>query len=292
MQSTLCRDNFTRRGRSVADTWHGENDPAPKPIGITGWLRVVLRAVPLVALVFGGLGLLLLTRLIERPAFGMRRPVTPYITQTVCRLSLIILGVSYRRTGEPMQRAGAVVANHASWLDIFALNAAKRVYFVAKSEVAGWPVIGWLARATGTVFIVRDKRAVADQIRVFQERLAAGHQLLFFPEGTSTDGMQVLPFKPTLFGAFFDEALKDNLRMQAVGVIYRAPAGEDPRFYGWWGDMDFAPHLIATLAARRQGDVHLVYHPPVNVADFAGRKALAAEMEAQVRAGLAQHRGP
>ena len=73
---------------------------------------------------------------------------------------------------------------------------------------------------------------------------------------------------------------------------YHAPDGADPRFYGWWGDMEFGPHLLATLAAARQGGVQVIYHPPVRVADFADRKALAKAMEEQVRAGLAQHRAP
>ena len=87
--------------------------------------------------------------------------------------------------------AGAMVANHSSWLDIFALNAAKRLYFVSKSEVAGWPVIGWLARATGTVFIKRKQRDAMRHIEVLRDRFLAGHTLLFFPEGTSTDGLRI-----------------------------------------------------------------------------------------------------
>jgi 1-acyl-sn-glycerol-3-phosphate acyltransferase len=250
----------------------------------------VARAIPLVILVFGGLGLLLLIRLIERPLFGVRRPITPFITQVVCRTAFVLLGIKYSSQGTPLQGPGAVVANHASWLDIFALNARKRIYFVAKSEVAGWPGIGWLARATGTVFIKRDRSQVTAQIDVFKTRLAAGHRLLFFPEGTSTDGLQVLPFKPTLFGAFFDSEIKQTLQMQAVTVNYIAPKGTDARFYGWWGDMDFAPHLLSTLAAKRQGGVHVVYHSPVAVADYENRKALAKAMEDTVRAGLTQHR--
>ena len=274
----------------MGDTWYGETTPPHAALGVMGWVRAVLRAVPLIILVFGGLLILLLVRLIERPLFGLRRPVTPYITQFVCRMAFILLGIRYTSTGAPMQGAGAVVANHASWLDIFALNARKRIYFVSKSEVAGWPGIGWLARATGTVFIQRNRNEVRDQITVFRDRLAAGHKLLFFPEGTSTDGLQVLPFKPALFAAFFDPALKDSLQMQAVTVAYQAPKGADPRFYGWWGDMDFGPHLLSTLAARRQGAVHVVYHAPVKVADFKDRKALAQAMERQVRAGLTEHR--
>ncbi|MTJ03608.1 MAG: 1-acyl-sn-glycerol-3-phosphate acyltransferase [Sediminimonas qiaohouensis] len=266
--------------------WDMPPEPPTLPIGPAGWLRVLARGGALGGVVFGGLAVLLLLRLIERPLYGLRRPLTPHITQSVCRLAFVILGIGYRTQGARMEHRGAVVANHASWLDIFALNARKRIYFVSKSEVSRWPLIGWLARATGTVFIDRDPRAARDQTAVFEARLLAGHKLLFFPEGTSTDGMRVLSFKPTLFQAFFAEDLRERLHVQPVTVIYRAPEGGDPRFYGWWGDMDFGRHLLKVLAARRQGSVELIYHPPVRVADFEGRKALAGHAEAAVRAGM------
>ncbi|WP_298557963.1 lysophospholipid acyltransferase family protein [uncultured Aliiroseovarius sp.] len=250
------------------------------------YLRIVRRGLPLGILVFGGLLLLLLIRLFERPIFGTQRPITPHITQFVCRNAFRILGIRFATTGDPMQQKGAVVANHAGWLDIFTLNARKRVYFVSKSEVAGWPGIGWLARATGTVFINRDRKEAQSQIEVFRTRLMAGHKLLFFPEGTSSDSQRVLPFKSTLFAAFFTPDLRDFMWVQPVTIRYFAPEGRDPRFYGWWGDMEFAPHLLQTLAVRRQGQVELVYHTPVKVSEFKGRKELAAHCEAAVRDGL------
>jgi 1-acyl-sn-glycerol-3-phosphate acyltransferase len=271
----------------MADTWRGDDPPLHPPLSLRDWLRVLRRGLPLGSLVFGGLVLLLLIRLIERPLCGLRRPVTPYVTQGVCRAAFGLLGIRYATRGTPMRGPGAVVANHASWLDIFALNARKRIYFVSKSEVAGWPGIGWLARATGTVFIRRDRRDTLSQIALFRDRLQAGHKLLFFPEGTSTDGLQVLPFKPTLFAAFLDPALRGDLQVQPVTLRYNAPAGEDARFYGWWGDMGFGPHLLSTLAARRQGGVTVIYYPPVPVRDFTDRKALARALEDRVRAGLA-----
>lgn len=252
-----------------------------------GWLRVVLRGFLLAGLVFGSLVLLLLVRLIERPLCGVKRPVTPFITQFVCRNAFRILGMGYAIRGSLMSQPGAVVANHASWLDIFALNARKRVYFVSKSEVANWPAIGWLARATGTVFIERNPARAREQTMVFQERLLVGHKLLFFPEGTSTDGLRVLPFKSTLFAAFFADNLHDRMWIQPVTVIYHAPRGESDRFYGWWGDMEFGEHLLKTLAARRQGSVELIYHTPLRVADMPDRKALAARCETAVRQGFA-----
>ena len=119
--------------------WDPAIEPEPMKIGPGGWCRVALRGGVLGLLVYCGPAVLLLVRLIEVPLLGLSRPVTPHITQCVCRNAL--------------RQKGALVSNYASWLDIFTLNAPQRVYFVSKSEVASWPGIGWLARATGTVFI-------------------------------------------------------------------------------------------------------------------------------------------
>ena len=247
------------------------------------WLRIVWRGLVLGLVTYGSLMLFLLVRLVEWPLCGQARPVSPYITQLVCKAAFVILRLPLVVQGQPMRGVGAIVANHSSWLDIFALNAADRVYFVAKSEVAGWPGIGILARATGTLFIRRRTTEAKRHQEQFENRLLAGHRLLFFPEGTSTDAMRVLPFKSTLFAAFLTDHLKHDLAVQPVTVIYHAPPGHDPRHYGWWGDMDFAPHLLITLAARQQGRVEVVFHAPLRVADFPDRKALAAACEAAVR---------
>ena len=269
----------------MTTAWDSSTPPEHTRIRPIGWVRVALRALPTGTLVFGGLLVLLGVRMIERPICGQQRPVTPHITQFVCRNALRFLGIGFEAKGTPLTGGGAVVANHTSWLDILVLNASKRIYFVSKSEVASWPGIGWLARATGTVFIVRDPARARQQTALFQERLLSGHRLLFFPEGTSTDGKQVLPFKTTLFQAFFAQELRDTLSVQPVSVIYHAPTGQDPRFYGWWGDMSFGGHLVATLAPHRQGRVQVIYHPPLAVADFADRKALARACEDAVRSG-------
>ncbi|KEO61233.1 lysophospholipid acyltransferase family protein [Thioclava indica] len=266
-------------------SWDAQEPPQTR-ISALGWLRALLRGVALAALCYGGLVLLLLLRLIERPLHGLNRPWTPRITRTVCRMSFPILGMRYRVRGRPMHHIGAVVANHGSWLDIFALNACQNIYFVSKAEVARWPMIGWLARATGTVFIRRDRREAKIQQQVFEQRIRAGHHLLFFPEGTSTDARRVLPFKPTLFEAFFSHGLDRIMQIQPVTVIYHPPDEEDARFYGWWGEMSFGPHLLKVLAQRRQGAVDIVFHDPLDVADFASRKELALRAEHAVRAGL------
>jgi lyso-ornithine lipid O-acyltransferase len=262
--------------------WVDARLPPWRP-GPGAWALVALRGAVIGAVTYGGLVLLLLLRLVERPLCGLNRPVTPWITQGVCRAVLGFMGLRLVRQGTPMRQRGAVVANHASWLDIFVLNACDRVYFVSKAEVAGWPGIGWLARATGTVFIARKGTEARAQAAMFEARLKAGHRLLFFPEGTSTDSIRMVPFKSTLFAAFHAEGLRDALHVQPVSVVYHAPPGQDARFYGWWGDMDFGSHLARVLGQGRQGRVEVTYHPPVAVTAFPDRKALAAHCERVIR---------
>ncbi|MCV2870426.1 1-acyl-sn-glycerol-3-phosphate acyltransferase [Defluviimonas sp. WL0002] len=273
-------------------TWNADEPHDRVRIGPLGWAVAGLRGVTLGVVTYGSLMLLLALRLVEVPVFRDRRPFTPYVTQFVCRSAFVIMGIRYRIHGQPMRKKGAVVSNHASWLDIFTLNACQRIYFVSKSEVAKWPAIGWLARATGTVFIARDPRQAKDQQRVFEERLRAGHRLVFFPEGTSTDGLRVLPFKPTLFQAFYTHGLDHTMHIQPVSVVYHAPVGQKPRFYGWWGDMEFGPHFIKALAPLRQGRVEVIFHDPVAVDAFPSRKELAQYCEEVVRQGLESRLGP
>nr|WP_241188158.1 lysophospholipid acyltransferase family protein [Pseudohalocynthiibacter aestuariivivens] len=271
-------------------TWQPEDEPGPARITPLGWLLAGVRGFLLIVILLTGVAILLILRAVERPIYGLRRPVTPFITQIVCRVAFVVLQMRYRSEGTPMTARGAVVANHASWLDIFTLNARKRIYFVSKSEVAGWPGIGMMARAVGTVFIARDRNQAKAQTALFEGRLLAGHRLLFFPEGTSTDGMRVLPFKSTLFAAFLTPNLRNVLSVQAVTVIYTAPHGRDERFYGWWGDMSFGAHMLQVLAAWPQGSVRVIYHPPVRAADFADRKSLAKHLETQVRGAMPPER--
>ena len=270
----------------MSGTWYGPDAPEPREIGLAEGLRIAWRATPLLVLLLICFPLLLLLRLPEAALFGLKRPITPYITQFVCIWACRFLSLKRVVIGTPMRGPGAYVCNHVTFLDIFVLNACKRLYFVAKAEVSGWPGVGWLARGTGTVFIKRDRREAAAQTRLFQDRLMAGHHLLFFPEGTSTDGKQVLPFKTTLFAAFFADALREALSIQPVSLRYHAPNGASARHYGWWGDMDFGPSLIQILATPGRGRVEVIYHTPYSVAEASDRKTLAKATEAAVRHGL------
>ncbi|NDV00621.1 lysophospholipid acyltransferase family protein [Pseudoroseicyclus tamaricis] len=264
-------------------TWVPDAPPPPPTMRWWHWLIALPRLVLLAALILLGLALYLAVRLIERPLAGGRRPVTARIQQEVCRATLAVIGLRVERKGAPMHEGGALVANHASWLDIFVLVAGQRLTFVAKAEVAGWAVIGWLARATGTLFIRRDRKEAGAQVAQIAERVGRDELLLFFPEGTSTDGRRVLPFKATLFAAFLGPGLAEDLRVQPIALRYTAPPGEDPRAYGWFGAMGFAPHFLWVLGRPRQGRVEVRYGAPIAVREVPSRKALAAAAEAAVR---------
>ncbi len=225
---------------------------------------------------------------------GSAPALAPPIVGAWARGALAILGIRRRVRGAPMAHPGALVANHASWLDIVVLQATTRAAFVSKAEVAGWPGIGAIGRAIGTVFIERRATEAQRQTATLAERLAHGDRLVIFPEGTSSDGRQVLPFKSALFGVFLAPGLKDRLWVQPVTLAYREGPGLPPAFYGWWGDMDFAAHLRAMLAFSRGGSVEAVFHPPLRAADFSDRKALAEAAAAAVtgaHAALAEAAG-
>ena len=143
-----------------------------------------------------------------------------------------------------------------------------------------------LANITGTVFIRRERRDAKLQKDLFQTRLGLGHKLLFFPEGTSTDSLRVLPFKSTLFAAFFEPELKDTIYIQAVTKL-SCPKNQDKRFYGWWGESGFWHAYDPSLSALPQGHVEVVFHEPRALKEYDSRKVLAADLEQDVRSAHA-----
>ncbi len=260
-----------------------EPAPLPKP-GLVGWLRFVFRLVIFAIVTLELVLLWALARGLEKLVGGQR--MSGAVVRLWARIGHMMAGLRLEIEGEEMAHGGALVANHSSWSDIFVLHSAAHIHFVSKAEVAGWPVIGWLARVTGTLFIERNPRAAKHQQALLAARIEGGDKLCFFPEGTSSDGLRVLPFKSTLFGVFHTEALRDLVWVQPVTVSYFPPKGRDKRFYGWWGDMAFGPHAMVILGLSMGGRVRVTYHPPLKAADYPHRKALAKAAEDVVRAGL------
>jgi 1-acyl-sn-glycerol-3-phosphate acyltransferase len=202
-----------------------------------------------------------------------------------------ILGIELELRGAPSPaRPTLFVVNHTSYLDIAILGAAIPASFVAKSEVAGWPLFGWLAKLQRTVFVDRRARSTAVQRDAIRDRLDAGDSLILFPEGTSGDGTRVLPFKSALFSAADYDGAGGALPVQPVSVAYvrldGLPLGRFFRpFFAWYGDMDLAPHLW-TMMGLGTLSVLVTFHAPVTLASFGSRKALAAHCHRVIAEGV------
>jgi len=205
------------------------------------------------------------------------------------RLVAAIFGIHIRVVGKPVTGEGVLmVANHTSWADIVIFSAAAPLSFVAKAEVARWPFFGTLARLQRTVFVTRARRSETGQARdAIAERLKEGDVLVLFPEGTSSDGNRVLPFKSALLGAA-EAVLPDGGRVpvQPVSSAYVAregiPMGRENRpLYAWYGDMELVPHLWEALKSGPL-DVVMQFHEPLPAMD---RKELARQGWDIVRKG-------
>ena len=200
-----------------------------------------------------------------------------------------VLGFEVVVSGEvPKQGPAFLVPNHASWIDIIVLSAVVPVSFVAKSEISRWPFFGSLARLQRTVFVERERRHTTGMERdTISSRLKEGGIIVLFPEGTSHNGRDVLPFRSSYFAAVHDP----EIPVVPVTLAYTRCWGlpitprELPR-YAWYGDMDLAPHLWNALIAGPL-TVEVIFHEPMRLDHAKARKALAADTERVVKAGLA-----
>ncbi len=262
---------------------HYGDDPVYPDLTLWQWLRFVVRLLGfalvstillLVFLILNGIEKLIPLKIAAR---------TPKVWG---KCGLFFTGLRVEQVGTAMKHGGAIVSNHISWLDIFALHSRARIYFVAKAEVRKWPLIGLLATATGTEYIERRQSHAKRHHDALLARLDRGDRLCFFPEGTSTDGRRVLPFKSTLFSVFHSEELLEHAWVQPVTLTYFAPPGQDRIFYGWGGDMSFGTSLRAVLGLSRGGVVRVTFHEPVAASNFDSRKALARYCGEVVRQGL------
>ncbi len=266
-------------------SWNEAAPPDPVRRGSLDWLRLVLCAIGSLfwlGLMFMVFAILRIWDLLAK-RLGRRAPaLAPWVVHLWGRGALVLLGLRLRLRGAAMAHPGAIVANHASWIDIVVVMAAMRVFFVSKSEVASWPVIGFIGRSIGTMFIERRPAEARRQTEALHARLKRGDRLCLFAEGTSSDGQRVLPFKSALFSVFLAPDLRETLWVQPVSIVYRPRPGLPAAFYGWWGDMDFAGHLGDVLARSHGGEVDVTFHPALRAADFADRKALAKAAHAAV----------
>jgi lyso-ornithine lipid O-acyltransferase len=163
-----------------------------------------------------------------------------------CGTAMRRLGIDLRIVGAP-PAAGLIVSNHLSYLDIFAFGTAMQCVFVSKAEVRDWPVFGKLTTMAGTVYVDRKRRSdTRNANEGIKRALEQGLRVVIFPEGTSSDGTNVLPFYPSLF----EPAVETGAPVTAAHISYALQDGDVGQDVAYWGEMTFFPHLLKLLSKR------------------------------------------
>jgi 1-acyl-sn-glycerol-3-phosphate acyltransferase len=169
------------------------------------------------------------------------------------------------------------LVNHISYLDIFVLGSVIPGYFIAKSEVANWPILGPLAKVQNTLFFERKGRKVRSQLTIMTNHFDNKGNLILFPEGTSTEGEHVEPFKSSLLQSI--EQSKTTVQIQPVTIAYTRyqdePMDRSIRdHYAWYATMPFASHFFSALGMGKS-QVEVIFHPSVTLGNFETRKECA-----------------
>jgi 1-acyl-sn-glycerol-3-phosphate acyltransferase len=250
----------------------------------------MIRTISIV-LAFAALTVALLPFQLIGMAFGLRlqRTIPHFYHRILCAL----IGVRIREIGVRSTASPALIlSNHVSWLDISVITALSPVVFVAKREVAGWPLFGWLAKLQRTIFINRQARhQTGAASREIAGRLLGGDAVVLFAEGTSSDGIRVLPFRSSLVGAVHhalgNSTHHTHITVQPMSLAYVSlsgvPMGRGLRQrVAWYGDAELIPHLLAVLSAGAV-DVTVSWGEAVAYDMSADRKAIASGAERSVR---------
>jgi 1-acyl-sn-glycerol-3-phosphate acyltransferase len=169
--------------------------------------------------------------------------------RTWAKLTNVVLRMRVEAKGTPPQAPFFLVSNHLSYMDIVAFAAHLDCVFVAKSEVANWPILGLLCRSMGTIFVDRNSRMDVLRVnRLIEQALRSGKGVLLFPEGTSTPGAEVLPFH----SALLEPAVQQGCPVSFATVSYRTPVGQAPAHLSvcWWGEMSFLAHFYRLLQLK------------------------------------------
>jgi 1-acyl-sn-glycerol-3-phosphate acyltransferase len=211
------------------------------------------------------------------------------------RVNCRALGFRIHQKGELTDKRPLVVAsNHVSWTDISVIGSRCDVSFIAKADMEGWPVMGWLAKLQRTIFIERERRRTSGvQASEIARRLADGEAVVLFAEGTTGDGNLILPFKSTLFGAAtmaLQEGAVDKVYIQPLTIAYTRVQGmpmgrRDRPLAAWIGDTGLTPHAVALL---KEGavDVELHFGEAIEFSAGDNRKEATRRAEAEVRTML------
>ncbi|MEM7781718.1 MAG: lysophospholipid acyltransferase family protein [Pseudomonadota bacterium] len=247
------------------------------PISIAGWIRLSARVI--------GLALLMLVMVPAHFAYRIFAYGSPF-PMWFLRWAAWISGARVKVHGTHLKRDVFYVANHVSWLDILSLAGACGTAFVAKAELEQSPLVGWLASLNRTVFVKREHRlGVAEQINALKEALADNWAVTVFPEGTTTDGQSLLPFKTSMLSVL--EPPPPGVLVQPVLLDY----GSVAEWIGWIGDEGGLNNAKRVLSRKGTFPLHVHFLEPFSPEDFRGRKAIGKEARRRIEEALCEALG-
>lgn len=247
------------------------------PISVMGWTRIVARSLGLIVLLSIFVPLHFVFRIF---AYGSPFPML------FLRYAARVCGARVSVSGTHLKRDVFFVANHVSWIDILSMAGACGTAFVAKAELEQSPIVGWLASLNRTVFVKREHRmGVAEQINVLKEALADNWSVTVFPEGTTTDGQSLLPFKTSMLSVL--EPPPPGVLVQPVFLDY----GEVAEWIGWIGEEGGLNNSKRLLARKGTFPLKLHFLEPFSPEDFRGRKAISAEARRRIEDAMTEALG-
>lgn len=273
-----------RRKRLIPNLDHNPGFLLELPKGREGWLvarriRVARRAIAVLAWTIPAIFIQLVCLILPGHAkVGFARVYWSVFTR--------LIGIEVRVIGNPVAgvdgRPVMFVSNHSSWIDVPVVGGVLEGCFVSKDDVAKWPIISVIARLGRTVFVSRARASTGRERDAMRDTLRGGDKLILFPEGTSSDGSRVLPFRSSFFAlaeAKPGEDIRDIPLIQPVSVVYDRlgglPAGRASRpVFAWYGDMNIASHfwrLTQHIGLRAT----VLLHAPVDPVRYADRKELS-----------------
>lgn len=254
-------------------------------------VTLILSAVTIILLPVHLIALLLSHHRFKRVAWAHK--IAQNIPMIWHRAACWSIGLKIQKIGAcSAHRPIMIAANHASWLDIVILGATAPVSFIAKSDVASWPIFGQLAYLQRTIFVDRSRRQnTGAKVTEIAERMKAGDIIVLFPEGTTSDGNYILPFKSALFGAVQkaqDDFETHAITVQPVAIVYQSahglPLGRANRdLLSWPGDTELLPHLKNVILEGSIG-VDVIFTEPITFHEDMARTAIAKQCEDAVRA--------
>ncbi len=242
------------------------------PVSVVGWIRIIGRALALIAALIVLVPLHYIFRIF---AYGSPFPMW------FLRYAARVAGAKVETIGVPLKRDVFFVSNHISWIDILALAGASGTAFVSKAELREAPIVGWLASLNRTVFVKRENRmGVAEQINQLREALADNWSVTVFPEGTTTDGQSLLPFKTSMLRVL--EPPPPGVLVQPVLLDY----GEIAEWIGWIGFESGVNNGKRVMARKGTFTLRLHFLEPFCPTEFSGRKAIGAQARKQIEEAL------